>query len=174
MRTLYSYRRLSSQNKKCRSSNSRGIGLSISPQAQRRRMEYWWLSEIPFSSNTTTPIRYLITICAIAQTNCTLVNIYGPNPRQFHFFRHLYKKVDSLQQENVVMGGDLNIIGDPHMHTSTNKGQHRPALNPLLHDLDHFDVWRSQHGSQWDYTYFSHLQLSYSHIDSFLVDKWSL
>lgn len=72
------------------------------------------------------------------------------------------------------MGGDLNIVGDPSIDASTTKGQSRPALNPLLHDLDLFDVWRAQHGSERDYMYFSHSQLSYSRLDAFIVDKWTL
>lgn len=79
--------------------------------------------------------RYLILICTIAQSTYTLVNIYGPNSRQLCFFRHLYKKVYNLRHRNIVMVGNLNIIGYPFMDTSTKKGQHQLALNHLLHDV---------------------------------------
>lgn len=112
--------------------------------------------------------QYLILTCTIAQATYTLVKVYGPNSRQLSFLRRFF----NLKKGNLILGGDL--VGDPSLDTSTKQQQHRPSLNPLLHDLGVFDVWRTQHGSERDYTYFSHPQLSYSCIDSFLVNKWTL
>lgn len=105
--------------------------------------------------------RYLLLVCTITQTTYTLLNVYGPNTRQLHFYKRLKKKIESLKQGNIIIGGKFNIIRDPDMAVSTKHSHSRPCLNPFLQASDLFDVWRCQHGS-------------YSHIDFFLVDKWTL
>lgn len=47
-------------------------------------------------------------------------------------------------------------------------------MNPFFQTSELYDVWRCQHGSKRDYSYVAPSQLSYSHIDLFIVDKITL
>lgn len=117
---------------------------------------------------------YLILVCDINQTAYTLANIYGPYKQQLRFCKQFYNKWKHIHKGRVLIGGDFNITGNPDMDTTSTTQHHRPALNPFLQTNNLFDVWRCQHGNEWDFSYFSSSQLSYSHIDFFRADKLTL
>lgn len=58
---------------------------------------------------------------------------------------------------------------------STSKSRARQGhLQKFLHTRDLYDVWRCQHGTERDFTFFSAPHNSYSRIDFFITDKWTL
>lgn len=106
--------------------------------------------------------RYIILVCDINQTTYTLVNVCAPNTKQIHCCKCLLKKVDTLSKCNIISGGNFNTVNDHNSDTSSDPWHYRPALKSLFHAYDLYDMWRCQHGSKRDLTYFSPFHLSYS------------
>lgn len=74
---------------------------------------------------------YLLLVCTIVQTTYTLVIVYGPNNGQLKFYKCLNKKIESLNQGNIIIGGDLNFIGGPDMDASMKHSCSQPSQNPF-------------------------------------------
>lgn len=47
-------------------------------------------------------------------------------------------------------------------------------MGSFIRNNDLYDVWRCHHTTERDYSFFSHRHNSYTRIDYFLVDKWTL
>lgn len=59
------------------------------------------------------------------------------------------------------------------MNSSIPSRHHNLSLNPLLKEFQLQDVWRCQHASERDFTFFTPCHNSYSRIDLFLIDQWT-
>lgn len=77
-----------------------------------------------------------------------------------------------MQYGSLIVGGDLNLIADPALDTTTAKPSRPAPLHHLLHTQELFDAWRYLNAD--DYTFFSTRHCSYSRTDMFLVDQWLL
>lgn len=102
--------------------------------------------------------RFLILICTVNGTKYTILNLYAPNSRQTKF------KVLSVHQGHILVCGDFNLVADVHMDTTSATKRQPSPLGQLLTLFDLYDVWRCQHRSKKDYTYFSPHHKSYSRI----------
>lgn len=71
-------------------------------------------------------------------------------------------------------GGDFNITPSTSMDSSAPSRCHNLSLHSFLNEHQLQDVWRCQHASELDYTFFSPCHISYSRIDLFLMDQWTL
>lgn len=74
------------------------------------------------------------------------------------------------------MCGDYNSIPDKNMDlsSSTRNQQNRTTLAQFISSSGLYDVWRCQHSTERDFTFFSNVHHTYSRIDLFLVDKFLL
>lgn len=74
------------------------------------------------------------------------------------------------------MCGDFNAIVDQKMDTSISSlnRSHRDTLSNFLDSSSMFDVWRCQHATEKDFTFFSHAHKTYTRINLFLTDKFLL
>lgn len=112
--------------------------------------------------------RFLILKCKMNNTLFTLVNVYASNQGQIPMMLTLSCKLGSLIEGRVVLGGELNIILDPTLDTtSTLQRCSLPQLNHLKRQL--VDVWQVLHPIERDYTCHSKTHETYSRIDLFLV-----
>lgn len=81
-----------------------------------------------------------------------------------------------MRQGKVILCGDFNAILDKDVDLSsvTRHQQCRATLAQFISSSGLYDVWRCQHSSERDLTFFSNVHHTYSRIDLFLVDKFLL
>lgn len=120
--------------------------------------------------------RFIVLVCELNGKILILVNIYLPNTKQLSFLKKVWKKVSAMRQGHVIMCGDFNVVPNRELDVSsqTKHLRSRSTLNGFISSSGLYDVWRCQHLSEKDYTYYSNVHHSYSRIDLFLVDKFIL
>lgn len=146
------------------SSKARGVAILI-----RRNVPFVHISTISDPNG-----RYLIVVGRILSRHVTFLNIYAPNFDDPGFFRKVFNSIPDLSTTHLITGGDFNTILD----CFTDRLSTRPispsnstvALNNLMGSLNLVDIWRQQHPSDRDYSFFSPVHKSYTRIDYFLID----
>lgn len=118
--------------------------------------------------------RYLILICELNNKSYTIANIYSPNSSQLQFVRKMLRKIIPLQKGALLICGDFNITADHTLDMTTKAKWPSPALQPVLHVNNLYDVWRCQHANERDYSFHSLRHNTYSRIDAILVDRMLL
>lgn len=118
--------------------------------------------------------RYLALDCTLDNTRYTIVNVYTPNSGQIKFLSKLMKKLNKFRQGNFIVCGDFNIAPDNELDTSNRTSRPSSPMTTFIRNNDLYDVWRCHHTSERDYSFFSSRHNSYTRIDYFLVDKWTL
>lgn len=116
---------------------------------------------------------YLILVCQINNVLYSIISVYLLNVRPISSLRKIWKKVQPICQGHIILCGDLNAIVDRKMDTSQNSS-HRATLTNFLDSTSLFDVWRCQHATEKDFTFFSHVHKIYTRIDFFLTHKFLL
>lgn len=118
--------------------------------------------------------RYIIVKGKTSNSILTLVCIYAPPNSDKSFFKDLLDVI-ALEAEGVcICGGDLNIILNYDLDTTSqnrNKKCLTKYLNTTLEETGLVDVWRLLHPLQRDYTHYSIPHSVHSRIDYFLMQK---
>uniref|UniRef100_A0A8C5QP47 Reverse transcriptase domain-containing protein n=1 Tax=Leptobrachium leishanense TaxID=445787 RepID=A0A8C5QP47_9ANUR len=107
----------------------------------------------------------------------TFASVYGPNTPDADFWSSTHSFISSHATGHVVLGGDFNATLCPPIDRSTSHNDqtsHIPSLQDkqfynFVHHAGYIDVWRVQHPSVKDYTYFSPVHYTYSRIDCILT-----
>lgn len=100
---------------------------------------------------------YIILDMDIQGKQITLVNIYGPNEDNPHFYENLIQKISEFENENVIICGDWNLVldiekdYDNYLHINNPKAR-KVVLN-LLEEENFIDVWRVMHEDTKKYTW---------------------
>ena len=89
------------------SSNSRGVAILF-----RNTFQYHIEKEIKDSDGN-----FIILSFRIKDILWTLVAVYGPNNDEPQFFTNLQRKIESLGNSSVIIGGDWNVPPDCSMDT---------------------------------------------------------
>ncbi|XP_053567766.1 ventricular zone-expressed PH domain-containing protein homolog 1 [Bombina bombina] len=126
--------------------------------------------------------RFLVLVCRLNSQLFTLVNVYAPNQGQIKILRRILHLVEGLRQGTLVVGGDFNLVWDPQVDKKLPSGKVldtyslsvAPKFQNLIFQSSLYDVWRACHPDSRDYTYFSPPHGSYSRLDYFFVDSWSM
>ena len=91
--------------------------------------------------------RYIIIDMKINNKILTLVCIYAPNNNNPTFFQNPLDQILSFECEEVIMGGDLNLVMEVQKDKKGgNATTHRNSLKEIqniVNSLDLIDVWRS-------------------------------
>ncbi len=101
--------------------------------------------------------RYLIIDIDIDGIRFTLANIYGPNDDNPEFYIELIKLIESLPNDNRIIGGDFNLVLDLDKdkkggNLTTNK-KARNIIRAWMEETDLVDIWRIQHDNDQKYTW---------------------
>lgn len=114
--------------------------------------------------------RIIIILAEIQGHTMILANIYAPNVDHPNFFIDLESKLDDIGQYPIILGGDFNIVLDQILDRS------KPTLSRMLDSvllvkrmcssMGLTDVWRMNHPTDRDYTFYSGAHKVYSRIDS--------
>lgn len=131
--------------------------------------------DIPFSLDcmTADPYgRYLMISGHINSLPITLLNIYGPNIDNPDFFRKAFDLIPD-STPNVIIGGDFNCYLDPVLDRFSTKPPPTIAsvgiLNDLIKTRNMVEIWRLQHPTDKEFSFYSHVHKSYTRIDYFLI-----
>ncbi len=105
----------------------------------------------------------------------TLLNVYGPNFEDPNFFSKVFNLLPNLSDTHVIVGGDFNCVIDNFLDRSAQTNQLPSAASTILNNLTSsthlVDIWRLQHPTHRDYSFFSQRHKSFSRIDYFLLDS---
>lgn len=105
----------------------------------------------------------------------TLVSLYGPNSDDPVFFRKVFDMIPDVGTSYLFIGGDFNCYLDPYLDRISRAPPPNiltvQTLNNLIKCKSVVDIWRLQHPTDRDYSFYSHVHKSYTHIDCFLVDS---
>ena len=117
--------------------------------------------------------RIILINVQIEDKTFTLVNIYAPNSttERKTFFNKIHKwlRQFSLNEQNVIIGGDFNYTHDPILDRQNNKydknlDQSKHSFESLLTSFKLRDNWRDTHPQKRQYTF-----KEISRIDKFLI-----
>ncbi len=101
--------------------------------------------------------RYVIIDIEIDGVRLTLANIYGPNDDNPDFYIKLIELIESLPNDNRLIGGDFNLVLDIDKdkkggNLTTNK-KARNIVKAWMEETDLVDIWRIQHETENKYTW---------------------
>ncbi|CAI5689795.1 unnamed protein product [Oreochromis niloticus] len=132
---------------------------------------------VPFqmTSIVTDPLgRYIMVSGIINSHPLILLNIYGPNTDELSFFKRIFDLLPD-NDSNIIVAGDLNCYLDPFLDRSSTQLVSKTASSKLLNNLlktrDMVDIWRIQHPTGREYSFYSHVHKSYTRIVYFLVSS---
>lgn len=147
------------------SSNSRGVAILI-----RKTIPFRHISTLCDPNG-----RYILVTGHINSFHVTLLNIYGPNFDDPDFFSKLFNLIPSVADTHLLVGGDFNTVPDYFLDRSAQTSQPSSAASKVLQSLANstnlVDIWRLQHPTGRDYSFFSQRHASFSRIDYFLLDS---
>lgn len=120
----------------------------------------------------------LFTKGLIGDVQLTIVTIYVPNDGQDIFLQRTLSKLTDFQEGQQILGGDCNVPLAPNVDTSSGSSsipiRARKRIAKTLHETQLIDVWRLQHPSERDYTFYSPPHKLYTRIDYFLIPHGQL
>ncbi len=102
--------------------------------------------------------RFVLVKGKIDQKEVTLFNIYAPPGSTISFFRKVFDLIASEIYGTLICAGDFNKLLNPLLDTSNRKRKKNwseKRFSKALKDLGLIDVWRSLHGSNPGYTFYS-------------------
>ena len=145
----------------CKSNISRGTTILI------KSMPHDVLTEIICPNGN-----FLILVCRIRSIVYTMISIYGPNEDNPKFYEILEKHMESIQSENVIIGGDFNFVmnykkDSNYLHD--NNANARAVFLETMDKYDLVDVWRNLHPDESQYTWLKRNPLKYGRLDMFII-----
>lgn len=117
--------------------------------------------------------RYVIVKGRVENELVTLVNIYAPPESDKSFFKCLFDDIIAETGGILVCGGDLNVIRDHKIDTTSlkkNKMHLTRFINISLEEMGMIDVWRNLHPLEKDFTHYSAVHKVHSRIDYFFMN----
>lgn len=124
--------------------------------------------------------RILLVVIEIQGVLYTLGSLYAPTrdkPQdQIRFLNELERKLESLSQSNIILGGDFNCCANRNLDRnqpppiSNSSNQYRNRIKSLLDDKDLCDIWRLRHPDTRAFTF---RQASYaSRLDYLFIPEY--
>ena len=127
-------------------------------------------------SNVTTSNdgRYIIVDICIENKMYTVVNVYAPNNDSPEFFHNLINTLETRSWENIIWGGDFNLVMDTNNDSRCNRVQNNRKAHKMLctymSTTGIRDIWRLRNPDTNRFTCFQRHKGTASRIDLFLVN----
>lgn len=102
------------------------------------------------------------------------ITCYAPNSYEPAFFCFLSKIITKMTGYQIILGGDMNAVLDPLLDRSTctqSTSSANSALKKLISNFSLVDIWRLQHHTRREYTFFSARHQTFSRIDYILISS---
>ena len=116
--------------------------------------------------------RFLLLECTIGGAKLYIGNVYAPNDDEPIFFEMIKNKLEHVESNSIILGGDYNVVQDYTMDTlniinHNNPNAHQKVID-LKSDLDLLDPWREQHPDSKIFTWHNSRNKQ-SRLDYFLI-----
>ena len=149
--------------------NSRGVAIIFNPKLNVKVMQ----------TGTDHDGRHVICTIKKDDKEFTLCNVYAPNVDSLEFFINLFKILSKYARENIVLGGDFNLVLDPskdRLDSLVNNHAANKVLKACMDELNLVDIWRIWNKEECKYTWFRRHETSgklhsTSRIDMILVNN---
>jgi len=120
--------------------------------------------------------RILVLDLNIDNYNFTLANVYAPNKDIPEFFDKLFELISEFNNENVIIGGDFNLVFDINLDKKGGRPvTHENCKNTLIgwmEELDLIDIWRFNNKDKFMYTWKSYKKPHiFCRLDFFLISN---
>lgn len=118
--------------------------------------------------------RYVIVKGTINNNMVTLINVYAPPESNKQYFKILFDIVAEEMEGVSICGGDLNIVLNHDLDTTSHKKNKKHItkfMNHICTEMGLIDVWRELHPLEKDYSHYSATHSVYSRIDYFLLQE---
>ena len=118
---------------------------------------------------------YIVIDIEVREKRITLVNLYGSSSKDnFQFFDDLFHMVENVGNEDIIMGGDWNVVLNPKLdarnyNSYSNRPRSRNKIVEMMGDLQLVDVWRHLFPDKRGYTWRRFNSVQQSRLDFFLV-----
>ena len=148
----------------CGTFNSRGTSILFKPHIQHKILHEEYCQEGNF----------VLMVCTIFQSTYTLVNIYGPNDDRPSFFHMLSEKLEDVDGENIIIGGDFNFVFDYKIDSNYNQQNNinaRNAFIELIYKHSLVDVWRDMYPDKQIFTWSKQNPTKYGRLDMFFIQE---
>lgn len=113
--------------------------------------------------------RFLFIRGRLNEGEYTLANVYAPNKNPMKYFGYILEKLMESRKGHLILRGDFNCCMDPRMDSTAHAQEVNDSqLKVVKQKLSRYqlvDIWRVQHPSRRDYTFYSPVHGSYSRID---------
>ena len=150
-------------------SNSAGVAILLSPN-----MDCEILQE-----KTDSDGRFIIIDVKICDKIYTIGNLYAPTRnferQQRQVFQNFQNTLQSLEMENIILGGDFNLYLNPHldkldnMPTTNDNAEYRNDILACLETENLTDIWRTLNPLKRSFTF--HRGKTKSRLDYFFVSE---
>uniref|UniRef100_A0A670JHA3 Reverse transcriptase domain-containing protein n=1 Tax=Podarcis muralis TaxID=64176 RepID=A0A670JHA3_PODMU len=105
-----------------------------------------------------------------------VVTVYAPNTNKWEFFKKLEQVLLDLENNKLVLLGDLNGVPVPELDRSSkrknlNQGKLPRSFKDLEENLDLIDIWRDKNPMTKQFTHFSEPHQSWSRLDQIWISR---
>ena len=118
--------------------------------------------------------RFIILDIEINIMRLTLANVYGPNEDNSDFYIDFIEKIESIPQDNRIIGGDFNLVLEINIDKKgglkTTHMKSKCVLQSYMEETEMIDIWRFQNPEEKKYTWIRrNPSLILCRLDFFLV-----
>ena len=148
----------------CGTFNSRGTSILFKPHVQHSIIYEEYCQEGNF----------VILVCTIFLNTYTIINIYGPNEDRPSFFHCLNKKLEELNDENIIIAGDFNFVADYKVdsnYSQQNNVHARNAFADIMCRHNLIDAWRDRNPNGQMFTWSKQNPLKFGRLDMFFIQE---
>ena len=120
---------------------------------------------------------YIILDIELCDKRISLVNVYGPSDRDnANFFENLFNNIKDVGNDDIIIGGDWNVILNPTLDTRNyigtgNRSRSRKLILESMPDLDLIDIFRHCYPNKRLFTWKRFNTLQQGRLDYFLISE---
>lgn len=119
--------------------------------------------------------RFLIVTGSLHNVAVALVNLYAPNWDDEAFVTKVMSALPDLNNNHLILGGDLNCSIDPSLDRSSNRqcspSKMAKAFSTFTEQIGGVDPWRFLNPAKKQFSFYSPVHTSFSRIDYFFIDS---
>lgn len=116
---------------------------------------------------------YIFVAAKILDKRVLIVSIYGPNKDNPEFYLALERKIREIGIENVIIGGDWNLVLnftlDYYNYKHKNNIKAQEQIDTMMTNLDLVDIWRELNPEVQRFTWRRQRPFQQSRLDFFLM-----
>ena len=125
------------------------------------------------STTRDTEGRYLFVEIMYHQVKVGLINLYAPNNDDPTFFQKIFERVNDMDVDHIIVGGDFNKVLDGKVDRKSKTKQNCTAsaklINEFLEENNFVDIWRIGHPNTSQFTWHKRNPIVFSRLDYFLI-----